>query len=160
MPHLKTINRVQIEIKDLGERTKIKNNLKIMDTIWRYVGSYRLVKPGVMDEEPCFYVCDEVGNSLCHNDTPNCMMLPLIYSPNCKVDDPATTTYSICWPKEEIKASNYLSRDFLQGIDEAHWRSARLYPWFNVFEEYYLEEYGNFKIKAPDFDADVRHEQY
>ena len=39
-----------------------------MNKMWRYVQSYRLVKPGVMDEDPTFYINDEVGCSVAHND--------------------------------------------------------------------------------------------
>jgi proteasome assembly chaperone (PAC2) family protein len=49
LPKLKTINRVSIKIKDLAERTKEKKVLEIMDKMWRYVNTYRLMKPGVMD---------------------------------------------------------------------------------------------------------------
>lgn len=98
LPNLKTINRIPIEVKDLGERTKEKKVLDINDKIWRYSGTYRLVKPGVMDEEPCFYINDEVGTSISHDDTPNSKMLPLIYSPNNQHDDAAAITYSVVWP--------------------------------------------------------------
>jgi hypothetical protein len=108
LPKLKTINRVPIEIKELDKRTKEKTILKIMDNIWKYIGTYRLVKPGVMDEEPCFYVNDEVGSSITHSDKPNTSMHPFIYSPNAKVDDAATTTYSIVWALEDIKKEQYL----------------------------------------------------
>ena len=84
MPKLKTINRVSIEIKDMGKRTKEKKVLEIMDKMWRYVNTYRLVKPGVMDQEPTFYINDEVGNTIGHSDDPNLKMSPLIYSPNCE----------------------------------------------------------------------------
>jgi tubulin--tyrosine ligase-like protein 12 len=58
-----------------------------MRNIWKYVNSYRLVKPGVMDEEPTFYINDEVGTSISHNDDPNVKLAPFIYSPNCEVGD-------------------------------------------------------------------------
>jgi hypothetical protein len=35
-----------------------------------------------------------------------------------------------------------------------------LYPWFNVFEEYYLEEYKKFKESTPNIDAKALHEAY
>jgi tubulin--tyrosine ligase-like protein 12 len=94
-----------------------------------------------MDEEPCFYVTDEVGNAISHSDTPNAKMLPLIFSPNNKQDDEACVTYSLLWATEEIKKDHYITRDFLAGITEAEWRSARLYPWFNVYPEYYEAEF-------------------
>lgn len=108
LPNLKTINRVSVDIVNLGERTKKKELLKLMDLVWRYIGTYRLVKPGVMDEEPIFYMNDEVGCAITHSDTPNVKLLPLIYSPNNKVDDPATYTYSVLWPIQKIATNGYL----------------------------------------------------
>ena len=79
-----------------------------MDDMWRYVGTYRLVKPGVMDEEPCFYMPDEVGAAITHSDVFNVKMMPIIYSPNCCHDDAACMTYSILWPTDDIKKEGYL----------------------------------------------------
>lgn len=63
-----------------------------MDNMWRYVNQYRLTKPGpndntIMDEEPTFYINDEVGTSIMHSDAPNIKLVPIIYSPNCEPDD-------------------------------------------------------------------------
>jgi hypothetical protein len=87
LPNLKTINKIPIDVKDLGARTVEKKILEIMQGIWRLCNSYRLVKPGKMDEEPTFYMNDEVGTSICHSDSPNTKLSPLIYSPNCEADD-------------------------------------------------------------------------
>jgi hypothetical protein len=103
LPNLKTINRVPIDqFKTLGDRHKQQKILGLMDNLWRYCGTYRLVKPGVMDEEPCFYINDEVGSAISHSDNANVRMLPFIYSPNCKHDDQAVITYSILWPTKKI----------------------------------------------------------
>lgn len=160
LPNLRIINRLPLNVKQLGDRYKQQKVLKIMDLMWRYVGTYRLVKPGVMDEDPCFYIPDEVGCSITHSDTPNCRMMPFIYSPNATVDDAATITYSIVWPTEPIKKEGYLQRDFLAGITEQEFRSARLFPWFNVYEEYYLQELEKWKAEKPNFNAMQRHEEY
>ena len=160
LPNLKTINRVPIEIKDLGARTKEKKVLGVMDKMWRVINSYRLVKPGKMDEDPTFYVNDEVGCSIVHSDAPNTKLAPLIFSPNNKDDDHATMTYSVMWPCEDIEAKACLCRDHLPGVDEKAWRSARLFPWINVYEEYYAAEYKKRVDYKPPFDAMERHEQY
>ncbi len=81
MPNLKTINRVPLGVKDLAERTKEKKILEIIDKMWRYVNQYRLVKPGKMDEDPTFYINDEVGQSITHSDNPNVKLVTFIYSP-------------------------------------------------------------------------------
>jgi len=159
MPNLKTINRVPVDQTDIGMRTKEKKLLSIMDKIWRVCGTYRLVKPGKMDEEPCFYITDEVGNAINHSDAPNVKMAPLIFSPNCEHDDDKAMTYSVMWPIEKIKKEHYIERDYLDGIDEKQWRSARLYPWFNVFDEYYAAELKKFKDLQLDIDAHKIHEK-
>jgi hypothetical protein len=87
LPNLKTINQIPLDIKELDKRTLEKKILQISKDMWRQVGSYRLVKPGKMDEEPTFYICDEVGTSICHSDDPNTKLAPIIYSPNNEVDD-------------------------------------------------------------------------
>jgi tubulin--tyrosine ligase-like protein 12 len=88
LPNLKTINKVPIEVTQLGDRTLEKKILELTNGIWKVCSSYRLVKPGRMDEEPTFYINDEVGTSICHCDTPNSKITPLIYSPNCEAEDP------------------------------------------------------------------------
>lgn len=87
-------------------------------------------------------------------------MAPIIYSPNCEPDDPQTMTYSVMWAVKEIKTNEYYYRDYLHGIDETKWRSAKMYPWFNVFEEYYLQEYKKFKETPPSINALALHEAY
>jgi hypothetical protein len=37
------------------------------------------------------------------------------------------------------------------------WRSSRLLPWFNVYEEYFETEYNKFKNAQLEFDAQARH---
>jgi hypothetical protein len=58
-------------------------------------------------------------------------------------------TYSILWATKDIKKDEYVYRDYLNGVTEAQWRSSRLYPWFNVFEEYFLQEHEKFKKTPP-----------
>jgi len=90
-----------------------------------------------MDEEPTFYINDEVGNAVSHNDEFNSQLAPIIYSPNCDISDNNTTTYSLLWVTQDIKKNNFIYRDYLHGITEKEYRSARLLPWFKVFDEYY-----------------------
>ena len=66
-------------------------------------------------------------------------------------------TYSVMWPVEDIEARAVLHRDYLPGVNEAAWRSARLLPWCNVYEEYYAAEYQKRKDFIPPFDAMERH---
>jgi hypothetical protein len=68
LPNLKTVNRIPVNITDIVQRTKNRKALEISDKIWQYCQNYRLVRPGVMDEEPIFYINDEVGSSISHSD--------------------------------------------------------------------------------------------
>jgi len=124
-----------------------------------YTGQYRLAKPGVMDSDPTFFITDEVGCAISHSDKPNLKMVPFIYSPNCEMDDSKTMTYSVLWLTEDVKAAHFFYRDFLLGITEKEWRSARFLPWFNVFEEYYQQEFEKFNKVEPPFDALKVHEE-
>jgi hypothetical protein len=160
LPNLKTLNKVPLEIKALADRTMEKKCLELMNGVWKLTNTYRLVKPGKMDEEPTFYINDEVGSSICHNDTPNTKMSPLIYSPNCEPEDSQTMTYSVLWATKPIKKDELYYRDYLHGIDESKWRSSRLLPWFNVYEEYFQQEYQKFKATPPIVNAVALHEQY
>ena len=160
LPNLKTINRVSVKVTDLGERTKEKKVLELMDKMWRYVGQYRLVKPGVMDEDPTFYINDEVGAAISHSDQPNSKMVPFIYSPGNSGDDPNVTTVSLLWATKDIPQSEYVYRDFLSGVTEERFRSARLYPWFDVYEQYYEAEHKKYLALEPPFDALKRHQEY
>lgn len=46
-------------------------------------------------------------------------------------------SYSVMWLKEDLPAKSFLYRDFLLGVDESMWRSARLLPWYDVYPELY-----------------------
>ena len=69
-------------------------------------------------------------------------------------------TYSVFWVTEEVKNGNYLYRDYLNGATEQEWRSSRLQPWFNLYEEYFEGEYKKFNNLALPFDALEVHEQF
>lgn len=44
MPSLLEINRVSIKITEVSQRDKEKNIRRVMDKIWMYLGTYRIVK--------------------------------------------------------------------------------------------------------------------
>jgi hypothetical protein len=68
LPNLKEINSVSIKITDKNERQRESKIRKVMDNLWMYVGSYRLVTEEQMDEEAIWYVMDEVGSFVKHSD--------------------------------------------------------------------------------------------
>lgn len=92
-----------------------------------------------MDEENIWYIMDEVGSSIKHSDNPNMAVHPFIYSPN-NAFDAHTITYSICWPIQDSKENEILYRDYLSGITEEQFRSARFSVWFDTPEQYFEEQ--------------------
>lgn len=112
-----------------------------------------------MDEENAWYLMDEVGTAMRHSDQPNFAVHPFIFSPNNKLDE-HTITYSIAWPIHDIDEGEIIYRDFLKGIDESKFRSARLSVWFNTPEEYFTEQLKIYKSIKPTQDAMEVHEQY
>jgi hypothetical protein len=102
LPALVDLNGVPIKISDPAAREKERNIRKVMNKMWAYAGTYRLVTEDQMDEENVWYINDEVGSAIRHSDSPNFAMHPFIYAPNNKLDDPHTITFSICWPILDI----------------------------------------------------------
>lgn len=113
LPNLKTINKIPLDVVDLAERNKHKEALVVHDKLWKYCGTYRLVKPGVMDEEPIFYINDEVGSAINHSDDPNSRIAPFIWIPNCDGNYDQAKTFSIMWQTKNIEKEHYLNRDYL-----------------------------------------------
>mmetsp|Transcript_38682 Transcript_38682/g.28551 ORF Transcript_38682/g.28551 Transcript_38682/m.28551 type:complete len:123 (+) Transcript_38682:604-972(+) len=122
----------------MHERALEKEVRRIMNGIWRYVGTYRLVSEQQMDEESIWYVMDEVGCAITHSDLPNLAVHPFIYSPNCKLDE-QSITYSICWPTSDLEQEETVYRNYLAGIDEKKFRSTRLTVWCETPELYFKE---------------------
>ena len=123
------------------------------------MNTYRLVKPGKMDEEPTFYVNDEVGCAISHSDAPNTRLAPIIYSPDGIPDDPKTMTFTLMWTTQAIKKEQYFERDYLWGITEHQWRSARLFTWFDVFPEYFEQEWVKFQQYKSPFEVEKIHQK-
>ena len=103
LPNLKTINRVPVSVTDISVRAKNMHTLPVYDKIWKYCNNYRLVRPGVMDEEPIFYINDEVGSAITHSDDPNVCMAPFIWIPDCDGEYKNARTITLMWAIKEIK---------------------------------------------------------
>mmetsp|Transcript_5503 Transcript_5503/g.5024 ORF Transcript_5503/g.5024 Transcript_5503/m.5024 type:complete len:213 (+) Transcript_5503:352-990(+) len=153
---LQSINNVPIKVLNRAERAVEKQVRRIMNDIWRYVGTYRLVTEEQMDEESIWYVMDEVGCSMTHSDVPNIAVHPFIYSPNGKLDD-HTITYSICWPTVDLEEEDVIFRDYLAGIDEKKFRSSRLTVWCETPDEYFQQQLALYKTIKPKKDSAVEH---
>lgn len=67
-----------------------------------------------LDESSCWYVNDELGSYLSHDDQPNIRLMPFLYAPNNKLDE-NVVAFSLMWPIKDIKMGDLISRDFLNG---------------------------------------------
>lgn len=153
LPNLKVLNNVPISIIDPVLREKERNIRLVMNKMWAYAGTYRIVTEDQMDEENVWYINDEVGSAIRHSDSPNFAIHPFIYAPSNKLDDPHTITYSIAWPIADIAEGETIFRDYLKGFDETKFRSSRFTVWFNTPEEYFKEQLEIYKSIKPEVDA-------
>ncbi|KAF9438877.1 Tubulin--tyrosine ligase-like protein 12 [Entomortierella beljakovae] len=83
---------------------------KIMSEMWKFSQTYEyaVVDPsGQTKKESAWYIMDEVGSSIAHSDTPNCVCAPFIYVGR------GTVSYSIIYPIEDIPKGGALTRDFV-----------------------------------------------
>lgn len=79
LPKIKTVNRVPITNVDAVDRFKQKKVKDLYDQVWRFCQTYRLTKGNKMDEDPVFYVNDEIGSAVNHRDTPNVELRPFLH---------------------------------------------------------------------------------
>ncbi|KAF8930335.1 tubulin-tyrosine ligase family-domain-containing protein [Dissophora ornata] len=83
---------------------------RIMSEMWKYSQTYEyaVVDPsGQTKKESAWYIMDEVGSSMAHSDTPNCVCAPFIYVGR------GTVSYSIIYPIQDIPKGGALTRDFV-----------------------------------------------
>lgn len=176
LPNLETINK--IPIPSSWDDYKVEKEIQyILKHIWKYACTYRFgTTANEVDKESYWYMMDEVGSSLQHSDVPNVEVHPFIYckdlalmqdpTNHASVDPNMRITYSIIWPKKEIKKDEIMYRDFLPKITEENFRSARLYVWFITPEKYYqdaLEAYNKetreIQAKQDEFEQKFQENQ-
>jgi hypothetical protein len=75
-----------------------------------------------------------------------------LYSPKNSDNDENAISFNILWPVNDIKAKEAVYRDYLRGISEKKFRSARLHTWFDTPDNYFLEELAKFRNKKSTFD--------
>ncbi|KAG0254745.1 Tubulin--tyrosine ligase-like protein 12 [Actinomortierella ambigua] len=92
------------------EQRKITTVDTIMREMWKYAQTYEyaFVDPsGQTKRESAWYIMDEVGSSLRHSETPNCICSPFIYVGR------GTVSYSIIYPIKDLAKGDKLTRDFV-----------------------------------------------
>ena len=75
-----------------------------------------------------------------------------MYSPKNTIDDENAISFNILWPIKDIPVNDAIYRDYLRGISEKKFRSARLHTWFDTPDGYFLEELKKLKTKKPILD--------
>lgn len=101
---------------------------------------------------PVWYLQDEVGSAIAHSDQPNLKVVPFCFSPTNVASD--TVTFNIVWPIADIKSGAGLYRDFLPGVSEAQFRSARLHTWFCTPDDYYTKSLALYRNMEMKYDVE------
>ena len=115
-----------------------------MKNIWKITNCYRLANTEQLDESSIWYVMDELGSGIQHSDTANLTMAPFLFAPNNKFDE-NMISYTLIWPNQAIHKGDTVFRDYLFGIDETKFRSAKLACWFEIPYSIFIENYNNYK---------------
>ncbi|KAJ7540971.1 hypothetical protein O6H91_10G039400 [Diphasiastrum complanatum] len=112
---------------------------RVLHAMWAYIMTYRLASEEKLDETPIWYVMDELGSALRHNDEPNFMVSPFMYLPDGTLD--SAISYTLLWPIQDIYEGEECTRDYLRGIGEDRQRSSRLNAWFHTPREFFDQAY-------------------
>ncbi|KAL4613775.1 hypothetical protein ACB092_07G004600 [Castanea dentata] len=112
---------------------------RIISAMWLYLMTYRLADEEKIDETSVWYVMDELGSALRHNDEPNFRVAPFLFMPEGNLA--SAVSFSILWPTQNVKKGDECTRDFLFGTGEDKQRSARLSAWFHTPQNYFINEY-------------------
>ena len=115
---------------------QLKREKYVHQYMWVINRTYRLVSEEKYDEDAIYYFNDEFGSSINHSDVPNCCMFPFIFSKKNKFEDDIIT-YSLLWPKKDIKKGDEIFIDYLANIGENEERSSRLTCWYKTPKDYF-----------------------
>jgi tubulin--tyrosine ligase-like protein 12 len=116
------VNRLA-NMMDVSEEDE--NNLaqKVYEEMWRYSQSYSVNAESAEDNVPIWYIMDEFGSGIQHDDEPNCRVVPFVHLPS-------QITYSILFPLSDLECGEVVTRDYIEGPEEdPDTRRALLYPW-------------------------------
>ena len=150
---IKYINGISIQTilsrNDSYEKLlQLKRENYVHKYMWSINRTYRLVSEVQYDEDAIYYFNDEFGSSINHSDVPNCCLFPFIFAKENKFKEDMIT-YSLLWPKKDIKKGDEIFIDFLANITENEERSARLTCWYRTPDDYFENKFLN-KLKYFD----------
>ena len=150
---IKYINGISIKTI-LSRNDKYENLLQLKREnyvhkyMWAINRTYRLVSEEKYDEDAIYYLNDEFGTSINHSDVPNCCLFPIIFAKNNQFKEDMIT-YSLLWPKKNIKKGDEVFVDYLANISENEERSSRLTCWYKTPNSYFEKKFFE-KLKNLD----------
>ncbi|KAG5347953.1 TTL12 protein, partial [Acromyrmex charruanus] len=128
----------------MGVNTELDEQKKVEDVtneMWRYNLSYSVNYGEIEDRMPIWYIMDEVGSAINHNDDPNFRAVPFLYLPEGVI-------YTLLFPTKDVTAGDEVTRDFVEGqTKDPKKKRALLLPWVHsTFED------ESFEQNEPDAD--------
>ena len=119
---------------DVGEEEDEKIEF-VLNEMWRYNQAFSLNSGSIEDRMPIWYIMDEVGSAINHNDDPNFRTVPFLYLPE-------GITYTLLFPIKDVDCEEEVTRDFVEGqTHDPKKRQALLLPWVDAsfLEECFLQ---------------------
>jgi tubulin--tyrosine ligase-like protein 12 len=104
--NIKVVNQwyIHLSTPSLAELTATE----ICRRLWEYMETYKLSNQHVS----LWYLMDQLGLSIQHNDSPNVKIAPFFYYDTQE-------TYTLLWPIQDIQAGQEVQRDYLHGLQDA-----------------------------------------
>ncbi|KAH1015489.1 tubulin--tyrosine ligase-like protein 12 [Dendroctonus ponderosae] len=98
---------------------------EIFDNMWRANCTYNVRTVGnATAQKSIWYVMDEIGSAINHSNSPNCRVVPFIYT--------SEEIYSLLFLKSDFEEGDLAYRDYAEGIQDPISRKAYLLPWIPV----------------------------
>lgn len=103
--------------------SNIELSEQIFSNMWPFCFSYSIANASKTEDcLPIWYIMDEIGSALIHNEEPNCRIVPFYFS-NEQI------SYSLLFPIEDIQQEEFLYRDFAEGVQNEQDKDVLLLPW-------------------------------
>ncbi|XP_063985288.1 tubulin--tyrosine ligase-like protein 12 [Diachasmimorpha longicaudata] len=98
----------------------------ILREMWRYNQFLTINSDSVEERLPLWYIMDEVGSAINHNDSPNFRVVPILHLTE-------GITYSVLFPRRDVEVNEEITRDFIENqTNDPELRRALLIPWVDA----------------------------
>ncbi|XP_038067385.1 tubulin--tyrosine ligase-like protein 12 [Patiria miniata] len=97
---------------------------KVLAESWKYSRTYSMNAQGLKaeDRQPMWYILDEFGSRIRHDDTPSCRLVPFFYIPE-------QIAYSLLFPLQDLEYGDDVTVDYAFPLQDPLLRQVRLLPW-------------------------------